>query len=184
MSANDVAAQLWGTVQPRPGVVKEDVAQLGSAPRAIEERMVAYTKRAVVGWFAVWVMLAILFGLGDVMLLGVGIRHIPTLSLLFTGLAIWSFRGRRQKRNAILETLQHGAFMRVPITAMRAVERRGKYGQVIYVTYYVTFKLPHAEVTLVSRDTGLSMLQVGLSEEVLWSQTHPDVVVPTYLLVT
>ncbi len=184
MSVDHVAAQLWGTVQPRPGAIKEDVAQLGPAPRQLEERMLQYTKRAVVGWFALWLTLAILFGSGDVMLNVVGIHHVPTLSLLFTGLAIWSFRGRSQKRNAILDTLKHGAFMRVPITAMRAVERRGKYGQVIYVTYYVTFKMPHGDVTLVSRDTGLSMLQVGLSEEVLWSQTNPDVVVPTYLLVT
>jgi hypothetical protein len=183
MSVEQVASQLWGTASPSP-LRGEDMAQLGPAPRALEERMAAYARRAVHTLAPVWLMLAIFFGLGDAIGFAVAGWHPPVLAVVFTLLTVHSFRARGRMRARVLDTLRHGAFFRVPVSAMRAVERRGRYGRVLYVTYHVTFDLPHGAVTLVTRDAGVSILQVGLREEVLWSERCPEVVVPTYLLAT
>jgi hypothetical protein len=183
MSVEQVADPLRGPAAPSP-LRSEDMAQLGPAPRALEARMVAYAHRMVHTLAPVLLMLAIFFGLGDVIGFAVAGWHPPVLAVVFTLLTVHSFRARGRMRARVLDTVRHGAFFRVPVSEMRVVERRGRSGRVLRVTYHVTFELPHGAVTLVTRDPCVSILQVGLREEVLWSERCPEVVVPTYLLAT
>jgi hypothetical protein len=166
-----------------PSAQLADVAQLGPAPRTIDANMDAYVGRAINSLAFMWLMFAILFGAGDVIAWMNGVHYPPMLLLLFGGLTFWSFRWRSRERERVRETLRRGTLIRAEIRAMYAIEKRGRYGQVLYVDYYVTFVTPKGPVVLKTRDPGVSLLQVGISEEIVWYESQPDVVVPTMLLV-
>jgi hypothetical protein len=180
MSVDDVANQLWGTAPKANRGRPHDVAGLGPPPRDIDPRAIAYAKRAANSLAVFWLILAVFFGVGDTIMWFAGTRYVPLLTLGLLGLALYSFRRRARERAKILATLRDGTLHQAVITEIRAVERRG--GRVKYYTYYVTFALPGKSITLVTRDAGVSLLQTGISEEVVWDERNPDVVVPTFLL--
>jgi hypothetical protein len=201
MSVEDVANQLWGIKPSAPSRWPHDVAGLGSPPRDLDARGIAYAKKAVrardfdargiayakkivssLGVF--WLMVTIFLGLCDVVGMSLGGHYyVPIPTLVFLGLTIYGFRRQAHERAKILSTLQNGTLHQAEITNMRAVPRRGARGRAVYHTYCVTFAFLGRSVPYVTRDPGVSLLQVGMTEEILWDERTPDVLIPTFLLV-
>ena len=94
----------------------------------------------------------------------------------------WLFHRRSRVERALHETMRNGEFVRANITSVSVVERRGHDGRLLYETYTVEFELPSGPVEVTTRDPRMGPLSAGVTEEVLWSASAPDVVVPTFLL--
>ncbi|MEO6950487.1 MAG: hypothetical protein ABI321_01635 [Polyangia bacterium] len=94
----------------------------------------------------------------------------------------WLFHRRSRVERGLRETMRNGDFVRVNIASVSIVERRGHDGRLLYETYSVEFELPSGPVHVATRDPRMGLLTAGVTEEVLWSPSAPDVVVPTFLL--
>jgi hypothetical protein len=184
MSVEDVANQLWGIKPSAPSRRPHDVAGLGSPPRDLDARGIAYAKKIVSSLGVFWLMVTIFLGLCDVVGMSLGGHYyVPIPTLVFLGLTIYGFRRQAHERAKILSTLQNGTLHQAEITNMRAVPRRGARGRAVYHTYCVTFAFLGRSVPYVTRDPGVSLLQVGMTEEILWDERTPDVLISTFLLV-
>lgn len=188
MDNRKVADAYWGVAQTAgpPGPIA-DVAQLGPPPRTLERPALAYLKRATRSWSWLWITLSILFGWPIVLfpLLGQSIGvllNMMVLPLLFIGLSVWSVMRTRERRAQLRFVLTEGQLLAGKILSIRAREYRGRFGQVVHVRYHVHFLVEGREIELVSDHDGLSLLQVGLVEPVVWHPNVPDVVVPAFLL--
>jgi hypothetical protein len=175
------AAAYWGTAPRPPGEV--DPHGLGKPPRALTPALERYCKRATPSLFAAWVMLAGFFTASWILMVvtvPAALKQVPLLPLLFIGLSIWSGRKLAALRARIRFVLRVGSFVEALIRDLRCVEKR--YGRRRVYEYHVLFDLGDRQVTLVTRDPGASLLQVGLRDQVLWHEREPEIVVPTYLV--
>jgi hypothetical protein len=156
---------------------------LGEAPRALTPELRRYYKQATPSLFVAWVMLAVVFGAGQLLVVIAAPEartHIPFLPLLFIGLAVWSGRKLRAERTRLRKVLRDGRFVEAEVKDIRVIEKR--YGRRVVYEYLVDFDLGDRNVTLKTRHTGAWLLQVGLHDQVLWLESEPDLVVPTYLV--
>ena len=190
MDSSKVAEAYWGTAKaggPRPVV---DVANLGPPPRTLERPVLDYIRKATRSSTWLWGTLAILFGAGDLNVLwampfslGLLLRLL-FVPLAFAGVAVYTGTRVRKRRAELRRVLTTGQVLPAEVQSIRAVQIRGRYGRVVRVRYHVQLLVESRSIELVSYHSGLSLLQVGLVEPVVWLPELPDVIVPTYLLVS
>jgi hypothetical protein len=172
----------WGTGPRLPLTAEQrDPHGLGEPPRELGPQLERYVKRATYSLFPVWVMLAVFFGLGDVVgIAASGKFYPPLLTLGFVALAVWTGRKRAERRRRLRRVMRDGQFTDAEVKNIHVVEQRYRH-RVVYI-YHVLFDLGDRQVLLITRDPGASLLQVGLRDQVLWLSAEPDLVVPTFLV--
>jgi hypothetical protein len=180
----EIANAYWGTApKGPPTAAQRDPHGLGEPPRSLTPQLERYCKRATPTLFVAWVILAVLFGGGHVMTVLVApqaAKRVPFLPLAFLALAIWTGRKLSERRQRLRFLLREGRFLEAEVKDLRVVEKR--YGRRVVYEYHVVFDLGDRQVTLITRDPGASLLQVGLRDQVLWHEREPDLVVPTFLV--
>jgi hypothetical protein len=178
-----IAEAYWGTgPKGPPTAAQRDPHGLGEPPRALTPQLERYCKIATPSLFVAWVILAVIFGAGDILVYAtvpdLGI-HIPWLAMIFIGLSVWSGRKLSAERTRLRKVLREGNFIEAEVKDIRVIEKR--YGRHVVYEYHVDFDLGERRVLLKTRNSGASLLQVGLRDQVLWLESEPDLVVPTFL---
>lgn len=174
-----VADAYWGGASGQKSA-KRDVHDLGPPPRALTIGMQSYVERAGASQFRLWVALAIVFGLGDALTIMIMKGVVaPPFSILFLVFAVVSYRRRAELRRRITRVCEEGDFTTAVVKHIHQVQSRR------VVTTTVTYRVETFahDIQLVSRDQAVTLLQVGLRDEVLWHPADPSLVVPTFLVV-
>jgi hypothetical protein len=184
MATQDIANAYWNTAGARP----HDAHGLGEPPRAQTPQMTALARAQARSLTALWVILLVFFGAG----FGLQLFALEGVSLaarlqggllpaLFFGLAIASGRRATRRRGEWLRAMVESPLRQAEVTRMYSItKRRGRFST--YEEYHVVFRVEGRAVELVTLNAGVSLLQAGLTEQVLWIPEVPHVVVPTFLL--
>lgn len=160
-----------------------DIAQLGPRPRDLSENAQKYVKRTTRSSAATLVVFFGMFSLiGAVMMLAVVGPNANAIGTTVVTLAVvvLVMRARGRERERLRTVIREGDLRmamlheNVQISVGRGLARKYKYVAV--------FSIDGKPIKMTSWDDGMSMLQIGTPAEVVWHPEHPDLIVPTLLL--
>ena len=118
---------------------------------------------------------------------GVGPLVMATSAVWPVGLALGAILGWlpvRRERSRLAGVLAAGQLTRARVLDVRLLTQLVRYGRVIRSTYRARFDVAGQPGSIVTADDGITMLEVGRSEEVLFDPRAPDKTVPTLILPT
>jgi hypothetical protein len=160
-----------------------DIAQLGPRPRELSPAGEKYVKRATANAVVTLVMIFGTFSLiGAAMMIaaiGFDLNGLTTVAITLI-MMVLVVRSRGRQRNRLRTVLREGDLRMAMLHDIsqtpigRGLAKRHRYVAV--------FSVDGKPVKLVTYDDGMSMLQPGTPAEVVWHPEHPDLIVPTLLL--
>ena len=160
-----------------------DIAQLGPRPRQLSPAGEKYVKRATANAVVTLIMIFGTFSLigGAMMVAAIGFNLNGLTTVVITLVVmVLVVRARGRQRERLRIVLRDGDLRMAmlhdsaQIPVGRGLAKRHKY--------IAVFSVEGKPVKLINFDDGMSMLQIGTPAEVVWHPEHPDLIVPTLLL--
>lgn len=160
-----------------------DIAQLGPRPREMPAKGEKYVKRATANAAITLILIFGVFSLigGAMMIAAIGFNLNGATTIVITLVVlVLVVRARNRQRERLRTVIRDGDLRMAMLhdSAQFAVGR----GLAKRYKYVAVFSVEGKPVKLVSWDDGMSMLQIGTPAEVVWHPEHPDLIVPTLLL--